>query len=95
VEQVIELDRMLIGSALNLPGLRVPNKQEVVLSIEYPSFHSFYRCAVNVDKGNQSARGNIESGFNGAAVAEGDTSARVSADQTILADTNHLVAATR
>ena len=71
------------------------DEQHVVLSGEVPRLDRADRGARLVEHLNDGASRDVETGFDGAAVAERDAAARVGADQAFFADGYHDLAAAR
>ena len=69
VEHLIQYDCFLIGSALDLARLRMPDEQQITLAAEFPCFHFSYWGQALIHDFNYGSRSDVKASLDGASVA--------------------------
>src|SRR6056297_305282 len=90
----VQLDGRLVGFTLHGAGLAVTTEKQVGLVGQIAGLDNFDQLVVVIQQGDLGASGDVQSGFNLAAVAQGDANAGVGADKAVLANGNDDVATT-
>ena len=95
MQHLVQLDRALVGLALDRAGLRVAAEQQVGLIGQIPSLDDLYQIVGVIEQRNLDACSDVQAGLDGAAIAQGDADTGVGTDQAAFADGYDDIAATR
>ena len=93
VQLLVEGDGLPVDATLHFAGLAVADEQQIGAAGQLSCLHRASAIAVFVDQRHPSAGGDVESGLDGAAVAQRDAGAGVGANQALAADADDDLAA--